>query len=107
GPVSQAPAPSGASRMTATDNLTAFVVNGKVIVQTALGQTTAQMPTADDITSDGTNVIASSDSDPDTAGIYRVTPLGQTQELFPVPRTGYGIWPFTLGPDRIIYEDNS
>ena len=107
GAIAQSQAPAGATEMTATDDLTAFLVNGSVIVRTVAGDFTANVPTADHITTDGTNVLVASHTLVDTAGIYQVSPTGQSLELFPLRRMPYKVGGLSFSLGHVYYTDNS
>ena len=107
GPIAQSQAPTGATGMTATDNLTAFLVKGAVIVRTPAGDSNANVPTADTITTDGTNVLVASHTHVETAGIYQVTPTGAAQELFPLRRMPYSVLGLAFSLGHVYYADNS
>ena len=109
GAITQANAPGAANTttITATDNLTAFLVNGSVIVRSAVGDSTANLPSAHVITTDGTNVLVGSNADVNTAGVYQVSPTGQVQELFPLRRLPYRVGALAFSQGRLYYSDNS
>lgn len=107
GAVAQSQPPAGTTDVTATDRVTAFLANGSVILRTAAGDTTASMPRARSITTDGSNVVAGTAGDVPSAGIYQINPAGQAQELFPLHPKPYSMWPFTFSLGRLTYTDNS